>query len=357
MLIGNALNAQQLQSVIYQNWENAAWQDWYLQEISYDGADIISHLYKVWDEATQSWKWSSRSLITNNDNGQPTLVVNQIWMAATDSWDNGSRSVYTYNASGKVETLQLDYWIGSWSPLSKNTYTYDANSYQAGVFAQTWVPETSSWENSTQTTYTNDANGNVLQWISQQWDGIQWINSQKTIQTFNGSNQLTSVIVQTWEDNMAWNNFSRSSYTYDEDRVVFALFQNWDAPNNIWRDDNHGNYTYNPDGTIAFYISQQWQDGIWVNFQKAIYSYATLGLVSNQADGFAIYPNPTADFIRLEMPDNRSVQNIWIIDAHAKTSAVEINLNQIDVRGLASGIYLLQFEADGKTVSKKFLKN
>lgn len=351
--------AQQLQSITYQNWENAHWQDWFKQEITYDTEGYaVVHLYKVWDEATLSWLSSSQTLMTNNASGLPTVLVSQSWMAETNEWENASRFTYTYNAQGQTTALQFENWQeGNWQPHWRDTYTYDTNPYLTELFTEVWNPEASLWENSTKMTYTNDPNGNPLQSINQQWNENAWVNSQKVVSIFNDLNQQTTALTQNWNDAWVWENAGQSQYTYEQNQLVGTLFQNWQAATSNWIDNNRGQYTYNPDETMAQYIIQMWQNNQWVNFQKAIYAYNSLGIVENPLPEIGLFPNPSHDSIRLVLPNKQSLSSIRMTDLQGRVITMQTQLETIDISGLPNGLYLLQLDLGGQTVSKKFLKN
>ncbi|MFT3794057.1 T9SS type A sorting domain-containing protein [Flavobacterium sp.] len=358
LFLTTATQAQQLQSITYQNWENAHWQDWFKQEITYDAEGFaVQHLYKVWDEATLAWLSSSQTLMTNNASGLPTVLISQSWMAETNSWENASRFTYTYNEQNQTASLNFETWQdGNWLPNWRDSYTHDANHFLTELFTQVWNTDLLLWENSTKVTYTNDANGNQLQSVNEQWNQNAWVNSQKVTSTFNGLNQQTTALTQNWNGSV-WENAGRSQYTYDANQLIGSLFQNWQADVNNWIDNNRGQYTYNPDDTMAQYIIQMWQNNQWVNFQKAIYTYNPLGVAENPLAEIGFFPNPVHDHLYFVGLDGQTVNNLRVIDLQGRMIPIHANQQTIDVSGLPTGVYLLQFERNGQTVSQKLLKN
>lgn len=67
-----------------------------------------------------------------------------------------------------------------------------------------------------------------------------------------------------------------------------------------------------------------------------------------------IYPNPTTDYLKFE--NNVKVKAVQIYDMGGKTVNVVLTDNQVDVRNLQNGVYLIKFITDEGTSSQKFIK-
>jgi hypothetical protein len=352
--------SQQLQSVLYQNWQTSDWENWFRQEFVYDAnGDVTLYSYQVWDAATVSWKNSSQSLVTN-ESGQPVQYINQGWDANANSWFNGTRSTYTYTSFGKAETVTGYMWNGNdWEFFAKTEYAYDANHFLTFESNLTYDTEISSWVTNTQITYTNDNDGNQLQYILQQSDGAGWINAERLTQTFSTANKILSSISQTWTTDLQWLNSNKSLYSYDiNDFLIHGQFQNWQTDSNSWLDSQHHDYTNNPDGTVSEFISQQWNGSVWANFQRAVYTYEVLGVAKNEMPSFDFYPNPVKDFVQISIVENVPAR-FTIIDLNGKiirNLPISNKNTTVDLQELPTGIYLLLLEQQGKTQTKKFIK-
>ncbi len=81
------------------------------------------------------------------------------------------------------------------------------------------------------------------------------------------------------------------------------------------------------------------------------------GQIENAVDVVDIYPNPVSDFVTIKTVSK--VKSVSIIDFSGKTisskKAVSAN-NQVDVRNLAAGNYILNIETENGVQSKKFIK-
>jgi hypothetical protein len=82
---------------------------------------------------------------------------------------------------------------------------------------------------------------------------------------------------------------------------------------------------------------------------------------SAKATTVTVYPNPTADFVNVNMNAETEAGQISIVDAFGKTVQTEMNqMNssvQFDVRNLENGVYFIQILNNcGSTTSSKFIK-
>ncbi|MFT3687315.1 MAG: T9SS type A sorting domain-containing protein [Phycisphaerales bacterium] len=69
-----------------------------------------------------------------------------------------------------------------------------------------------------------------------------------------------------------------------------------------------------------------------------------------------VYPNPAADYINLQLPENQVADKVRVTDLTGKILFDASNVNRINVESLAVGAYLLQVELGGNVCHTKFLK-
>jgi hypothetical protein len=70
----------------------------------------------------------------------------------------------------------------------------------------------------------------------------------------------------------------------------------------------------------------------------------------------SVSPNPTTDFININMPNNNSNFVSELFDITGKLALKTTNLQTIDVSELHSGIYILRIKTDNGMVSKRIIK-
>lgn len=96
-------------------------------------------------------------------------------------------------------------------------------------------------------------------------------------------------------------------------------------------------------------------------YQDAWYAFysgeATNSLEETENESFKIYPNPSSDFITIERGNNELIQ-LNLVDLSGKT-VKSIPSNQakeiVNIEGLQSGIYFIQFENKGMIETKKII--
>jgi hypothetical protein len=131
------------------------------------------------------------------------------------------------------------------------------------------------------------------------------------------------------------------------------------ANSNEATDYNFTDNTVSAAGAAVVYYRLKMVDNngkyVWSN----ITTVKTNGSV--KATTVTVYPNPTADFVNVNMNAETEAGQISIVDAFGKTVQTEMtqmnNNVQFDVRNLQNGIYFVQISNnDGSTTSSKFIK-
>ncbi|MDY0152500.1 MAG: T9SS type A sorting domain-containing protein [Candidatus Cloacimonas sp.] len=81
--------------------------------------------------------------------GMPATETSSNWNGT--GWVQSDRTVYTYSTNDKVVNTQEDYWIDSWMPSNKTTWSYDSNGNYSEILEQSYSTDT--WVNSYKTVY------------------------------------------------------------------------------------------------------------------------------------------------------------------------------------------------------------
>lgn len=86
-------------------------------------------------------------------------------------------------------------------------------------------------------------------------------------------------------------------------------------------------------------------------------SSSNLSIPDVSASEFIFYPNPSSDFLNFKGGSGKNIE-YSIVDASGRMIAKSItNGNQVDVRNLSNGIYVLILNIDGQTKTVRFMKN
>lgn len=68
----------------------------------------------------------------------------------------------------------------------------------------------------------------------------------------------------------------------------------------------------------------------------------------------SVYPNPTSDVLFVKSPS--TISNVTVTDFSGKVTRVNVVENEIDVRNLPAGMYIISGENKGGTFTEKFIK-
>ena len=89
-------------------------------------------------------------------------------------------------------------------------------------------------------------------------------------------------------------------------------------------------------------------------------SLHALEITADKQLDFEMYPNPSSDFIKIQLPSGILNGTVKIMDIRGRvlqtTRISSISFNEIDVRNLSKGMYLLKIESDSKIGLQQFIK-
>lgn len=74
------------------------------------------------------------------------------------------------------------------------------------------------------------------------------------------------------------------------------------------------------------------------------------------AEMVSVYPNPTSDFVELNLPSDIEVNSVQLFDLLGKKIDVTLNNNKIDLSSYAEGVYMLNIETNQGKLTKKIIK-
>lgn len=96
-------------------------------------------------------------------------------------------------------------------------------------------------------------------------------------------------------------------------------------------------------------------DVVYIDEISATITDATaLSVDENQLEAVLVYPNPTSDILNIKCPAGSNLEVYNILGEKVKTeSSVQKNAS-LNVSNLASGLYIMKLNSEGKTAIKKF---
>lgn len=79
-----------------------------------------------------------------------------------------------------------------------------------------------------------------------------------------------------------------------------------------------------------------------------------MGVSDLNKNSLSIYPNPATDYIKVNTTEK--ISSVQIFDVSGRSAKTAMDNNQIDVRSLKPGVYVIQVKIGDSTINKKFIK-
>lgn len=81
-----------------------------------------------------------------------------------------------------------------------------------------------------------------------------------------------------------------------------------------------------------------------------------LSVGDNLAELVSVYPNPATTVLNINLPSNVEVQKSALVDLMGKTTGVTYSNGQMNISGLAAGVYFLKIETNFGSYTQKVVK-
>ncbi len=212
------------------------------------------------------------SPVKDNHNTRDELMFYPDTVSINCVFDTDHKNIYTYNDQQllvNVLTIRLE--DGNWVNDVNEQYVYDEDGNVTERLWQVWDGELGEWVNESRSTYFYDE-GNLISYISEQWQNNVWQYQYRSDYTYTLSNQISTELFQYWNEGV-WVNGNKTIFTYDEqDRLINLLKEEWYA--SAWRNAFQTNYEYDESGRLSKIVNIEWVDGLWVNQNRQNYTYS-----------------------------------------------------------------------------------
>lgn len=271
-------------------------------------------LTEIWISSSPFGSFKSKTEYTYDNRGLQTLSLRFNWNQNTSNWDESSKTeIYTSPNQDSIEYIsyykQNNTWIRSSADLT--VYAFD----QQKLISETslrWEDHLNAYRNQSKTAYTYE-NDTLKSGTYQSWDTLEnvFINEEKYVDLkwflWNGDLE-TSLISElkgsSW-DGDTWVLSFRSTSSYDtKSELTEEITEAYQ--DSSWVIEYASKYliTYNQDNVKIEDIEQVYNEGVYENNYKTVYSNFTLvnslkpisSSISFAAD---LYPNPANNRINL----------------------------------------------------------
>lgn len=212
--------------------------------------------------------------ISHNVNGKRTKYHSQR-DTATSNLSNYYKVDYTYDSHSNITSYFQNMWNGTaWRSSYGQLYSYNTENQLIGQI--TLGPDTlgtgwdslMKWQNVTYNTQ-----GDLLGFSTQTWNGNDWDNYSRFIETINNGHRVA-------EERQIWNNTQwvgnyKDYIAYDNnDNIITFIHTVWNSGTNNWDTAQRHNYTYDAAGHYTGFTLQNYVNGGWVDSAKEVYTYS-----------------------------------------------------------------------------------
>jgi hypothetical protein len=170
-----------------------------------------------------------------------------------------------------TETWQSSNWVN----FNRTINTYDSSGYLTISISQTW--NGSAWVNSLRSNYANNPNGTVNQMVAQTWNTVSstWEDLYRISYTYNAAGKVLTSTSENWTALLSsWTPTVRTLNTYDgSGYLVNDQLQIWDFISSSWQNYQQTTYTNNGGGLVTQAVAQTWNGAAYENSSRTTYTY------------------------------------------------------------------------------------
>ena len=415
---GSLIYKQQLDSMITYHWNSTIGQyaNGTLHYYTYNhNADCILDIQKQWNYSTLEWENSNKHEITYDANHNKILEIISEKSLNNNSWELSRKLEFAYNASGIIILRSTNVWStnNNWEKAFKSEYILNSNNLPDSAYYYKKKQNANQWELKSSYEYIYDSNTNLLHQYTyslnittNQWeknyqkdylyDSNGWLIKDYSGMYFSASSVWdTSMMVVHHNDAMGvdtmsvmymrfaayggtWDPHSKMQKQFDTyNNLTFFLKSNWDSFTSQWEyneketrifNNNYLktdlvlplDYYYNTMVLDATNLSWSSSSMSWENNNQRNYYYSpdATSIEESQKSKYSLYPNPSSDYIKIDLGDKKLNYTFKLYDACGKMlKSTVVKSNQaIDIHYLESGVYFYVIEVDQELFEGKFIK-
>ncbi|WP_298535805.1 T9SS type A sorting domain-containing protein [uncultured Algibacter sp.] len=295
---------------------------------------------------------------TYDSNNNITLSVQQFWNDSSMEWINGYKVMYVYynGSNNLMEETRQTYNLLTMEYQNSSKVYYEYNGLDMTVqIDQTWDEGMSTWvnEDKLEISYTN---GLASKGLFSEWNsgGGMWEVEERIMRSYNMNDLPEEDFGETWNGS-GWDNSEKTNYTYMGLLQTEQLSQNWNGSS--WEDSDRALSEYN-NGNRSVFTYENWDVGMdkWIPEYKEETTYSMADPLSTSTFGagsFKVFPNPVSTVVNIKSAG--TINEVELFNILGEKVMSTNRVNQLNVEGLKSGMYLLRIDIDNHTFSRKLI--
>ncbi|MEI6683292.1 MAG: T9SS type A sorting domain-containing protein [Bacteroidota bacterium] len=349
----------------FYNTLNHTWFKGYYWQYNASGG-LTELFYLDWDYSTFAIQYGRKMQYTLNTKNMPVVSVYQTLDTTLNNWVLSGKALSTY----QNDTLLLEETSYNWNSAN---VTWDLtsrtqNNYTGNLLSTSLVQQwnNSSWVNSSRTVYTYDNHGNDINELYQYWVGTGWMNTNQTVNSYDANNHLMSTLTQDFINN-SWSNNTLYEYSYDNSgNTTVRTVKYWDLNTGMLMGGSKYLYTFDANNQSVSTTYQYLDSGTgnWINSSLTSYYYSahTYGVNDIFSIGlFKVFPNPATEriFIESAKPGANPIQSAAIFGITGQEvlhQQVNGPRTVMDVSTLPAGVYFLRLTGKDGVFTEKFIR-
>ncbi len=261
---------------VYQVWLQGGWRDAFREEYIYDESmnrtQVTSQQYA---EILRRWVPSRRDLYRYDENGLRTEWLVRIWNDR-DGWQNEKRFLYSYSPENLVtEHVFLEWERNEWRNVRRIQYLYDFRGNRIERLIQEWIGR--GWTNIERYNTVYNDQGHATELTFRSWDGNTWIDRQREQFVYDEEGRLAEITTLTRLPGGEFSPISRKEQRYNDISLVReVVLAKWDG-SEAFINEGRYSYDYNRRGNPTLIIFDIWNDGLWEQVNRQVFTYDDTG--------------------------------------------------------------------------------
>ncbi|MDO6759669.1 T9SS type A sorting domain-containing protein [Tamlana sp. 2_MG-2023] len=371
------------------------------REITYDDKNnLTSDLNYNWNSSITDWEISSKNEYKYDANENLIYESLLFWDTNLNKWIIGFKQDNNYNEDNNLISKEWSDWDDTkndWALSSKDEFEYDSNQNQILGTFYNWNSSTNNWSIEQKTEYNYDQNNNLIEELQYNWELTYWDPNSKTEYSYAGTDNLILKTAYIYSNTTgAWKYRSKNEFDFNQNgKIILLAFYTWEDHLNDWRKDYKTTVSYdannNNNRSVQYVQVKDSGSNSWINSSKSTYLYDnnyneitsnyswnttiqdfeltgkifyyyeednSLNTEGISLPKLAFYPNPTTDYIHINVADSFSEMNIKLFDmAGRKVYNHDIhNSKTIDLTEVKPGQYVYKIIIDNKVYQGKLIK-